>query len=220
MKLNKKIRCQTVTNMLVDMFTDQVDVMETKITNLIEAQLKIDNKEHIDWYSKVPTECAPLVRKQSSINARFNAKDSRNRDITRHLHPFVTVFIGSSTGERWEEKRDCISEPFKPHKDNRGHSSVNPVVFESMPLCILDSPKLTKLIENLYVEKTQLESVITTAGYNFYEALLSVTSKKKLEEVMPEAVKYLPKPVVSPSKCTDMVSAELYASINTLLGKY
>lgn len=226
MKLNKKIRCEMVKNMILDLFSERVKNWKSTTSQKVSELILSENKKLIDWYESLDSDKKSLIATNSNTVLQFKNDD----ESTYYVECAVRAFIGEKP-RNYNDNGKLICRPF----DKYARSQCTYYDFLSFSLTdkegelvkvpeklvgrtyIAKSKKLTNFCKQIQKERLELVKLIEDAGNQFYAALESVTTLKRLEEVMPSATKYIPHPEEKP-KSTQLVPTELYASINALLG--
>lgn len=179
-------------SMLLDIFSKRVIKWEEKVQSQL-SKLYIDEfTKQVEWYDTTPDDLKSLIPTRSQITLGLTENKS---DCL--FHPKIVVYIGEKPKNYWD-KLQPVCTPFGKYE--RPHSAYE---FGKIQLgrdipkftssyYYTTSGKLKTTIKRLIKEKRELEQLIETAGNQFYSALLTINTDRKLEELLPDAVKYIP----------------------------
>ena len=189
---------------------------ELKVQQQVAKTYLAEFPEQIEWYKFTDEQLKPLISTRNTV--KVGVKDNGSSTL---FHPTIVVFIGEKPERHWN-KINPVCIPFGHFERSRSAYDFGSIELgQSVPKVTGDyyyseSGKLKTLIKKLAKEKRDLEVLIENAGNQFYSALLTINTDKKLNELLPDAVKYIPtkKPK---SLCTDILPVELYASVNALI---
>lgn len=202
MRLNKKIRVQVVKNLIVGVFGERIKDFEAKTKEFILEEVDRKSGDNLKWFKSLTEEQQSLINTESS----FVVVDSSNKSNI-YLHPevYCSYVIDENTyiqvGERSKNNYPyCVKRTYT--KDR----------YPCRNYCVESGSDEMKVIIS---QQKSLESTIKQTIEQVYKALLSVTSKKKAIEMMPDIEKYFPKSEVAVG--TSLVPSELYNNINNLL---
>lgn len=216
MRISISDKKQATKLMLLDMFSERVKKFEKKMQEQLSRAYLSEFVSQMDWYDKTSEDLKPLIK--TRVNVKLGIKEN---DCTTLIHPKIVAYIGDKP-ERYWDKYNPVCIPFGEFKRSMSSYDFGSIeLLRTVPKVTSDyyyaeSGKLKTLIKKLMKEKRELESLIESAGNQFYSALLTISTDKKLQELLPDAVKYMPtKEPANP--CRDIVPTELYKSVAALL---
>lgn len=203
-------------NMILDIFNSRVEKWENKVQKQLSELYLAEFPKEIEWYDDTPDDLQKLIKTRNKVYIGMH-----DQDVDYLFHPKIVVYIGEKP-ERYWDKQNPVCIPFGEYKRSRSTYEFEQItIVRNVPKFTSDyyyakSGKLKTTVKKLIKEKRELEQLIETAGNQFYSALLTINTDKKLQELLPDAVKYIPTKEPK-SLCKDIVPTELYTSVTALI---
>lgn len=208
MKLSKKIRATVVENFINGVFGKRIEEFEKEAEMSVLAHAANQFGHLLEWSETLTDEQRALVRHHHS----FAICSIKENGYNEYFEPTIeaTVYVDPTA---YKKEKLCwlgglrsrsYSSDFTRIKSNVGYPSKSDMIVVDGELNI----------KHLRETKAQLEREIVDTGGKLYSALLTVPSKAKAVEMMPDLEQYFPKPekVSQP-----LVPSELYSNINALI---
>lgn len=233
-QLNQQMRKEAVTNMLKDVFTDKVVNFQERVQAFIRQYFNHVTADDQKWYGNLTDHQKKMVSTVKGIRMYRTVEGNNNAiNLDFRIMAFVGRHPEDSTYNDKIKSSELISQPFNEYESNDFYRldrkigiTIDPdyedtkqrfpyVGGSDIGIMEVKGVAVKEMI-SFEKERKQLTETIANAGEQFYAALQSVTNVAKLEEVVPEAVKYLPAPQPKP-KSTQIAPADLYKSVNALL---
>ena len=211
MKLSKKLRVEVLINLITGVFTTQIEKVEKDIKDFILSEVVNSHGEDLEWSNTLTDVRKSLVTYQHGFTVSYKDVDDKHT----HLRPRVGVELFENPDAGYHDKKLLVS--FGHIQEHAGQSYTHRIKTNAGYPC--QSPHLyTKCNEKFFgliAQRDHLERLILATATQVYTALLTVTTKEKAIEMMPDIAQYFPKPEKVKSNLP--VPSELYENINNLL---
>lgn len=209
MKLSKKIRATVVKNLIMGVFGDKIATFEKRAAEVILKHADVQFGPMLTWSKSLTDDQKALVRHHYSF--AIYSKNSEGRDVL--FQPLIELEVFEDESVTYGKK---VLFSIGYVRSRSYHSDITRIKSDigypcSSDMIVVDHNCSIKVLRE---EKAKLQKTIRDTANQVYAALLTVHSKNKAVEMMPNLEQYFPKPE---KVSHTVVPSELYDNINNLI---